>query len=521
MAQQEPSSTQDLLTASPDTTLAPVELTASQIVDYFRMPEGLLDSPRLLKSYQALNKTLRSTQLQVNELIEKNRLLEMSMPSHSKKGHDNSLTPEQTSDIRHFAHRCVTTIDPWADDTEIFQARESVDNTLILSPERYESPDSEEQGLYAEVYAVLKEEHHFFFKRNYSPAVKKFIRSASDGRSTCVSHVKHKAFYTIFGALLPPSAAVKGFDPFSDPVCQQLLGFDAQKKVYSTLPPIFWPNTVKDNNRYLFRSEILMNVLLAIFFSATSIKERKVVKKKPTNAVLWNMERITPGTIAFAAIIACYVLSGDERFDKRGGRSLILYAADFKYYKMTIIQNLNKSHMVETIAAFNRCLFEGRGSNRGDQSRSDEYEIIDIGNVFTDSSGSDDDPFDVQVANETIAHNRELASAATVNVAVDELVGSVAGVTLDTAASQETDPTATGPENRSQIDVVETGGTVPSEGSKQRGPGRRRQVTAVTPQPQAPPQPQVPPARRNTHTTRRTRAQENDDIIEEDDIYGA
>ncbi|KAK0484202.1 hypothetical protein EDD18DRAFT_1112007 [Armillaria luteobubalina] len=374
MAQQEPSSTQDLLTASPDTTLAPIELTASQIVHYFQMPEGLLDSPHLLKSYQALNKTLRSTQLQVNELIEKNRLLEMSMLSRSKKGHDNSLMPEQTSDIRHFAHRCVTTIDPWVDNAEIFQVCESVDNTLILSPKRYESLDSEEQGLYAEVYAVLKEEHHFFFKRNYSPAVKKFIRSASDGHSACVSHIKHEAFYTIFGALLPPSAAVKGFDPFSDPVCQQLLGFNVQKKV-----------------------------LLAIFFGATSIKERKVVKKKPTNAVLWNVEQITLGAITFAAIIACYVLSGDKHFDK----------CDFKYYKMTIIQNLNKSHMV---------------------------------------------------ANETIACNRELASAATVNVAVDELVSSVAGVTLDTAASQETDPTATGPKNRSQIDVVETGGTVPSEG---------------------------------------------------------
>ncbi|KAK0488464.1 hypothetical protein IW261DRAFT_1556929 [Armillaria novae-zelandiae] len=453
MEQPEPSSTQDLLIMSPNTTLAPAELTAVQILDYFRTPDGLLDSPHLLKSYQALNKTLWSTQLQVNELIEKNRLLEMSMPSRSKKGHDNSLTPEQASDIRHFTHRCVTTIDPWADDAEIFQVCESVDNTLIFSPERYKSPESEEEGLYAEVYAVLKEEHHFFFKRNYSPAVKKFIRSTSDSRSACVSRVKHEAFHTIFGALLPPSAPVKGFDPFSDPICQQLLGFDAEKKVYSTLPPILWPNAIKDNNQYMFRSEILMNILLAIFFGATSIKERKVIKKKPTNAVLWNLERITPGAIAFAAIMARYVLSGDEHFDKR-------------VLKMMIIKNLNKTHMVETIAAFNRCLFEGRGSNRGDQSRSDEYEIIDIGNVFTDSSGSDDDPFDVQVVDGTIARNSELVSAATTDVAVDELVGSVAGVTLDTAASLETDTTATGPENRSQSDVMETGRTVLSEGSK-------------------------------------------------------
>ncbi|KAK0475321.1 hypothetical protein EDD18DRAFT_1367180 [Armillaria luteobubalina] len=145
---------------------------------------------------------------------------------------------------------------------------------------------------------------------------------------------------------------------------------------------------------------------------------------------------------------------------------------------MTIIKNLNKTHMVETIAMFNCYLFEGRGSYRGDQSRSDECEIINIGDVFTDSSGSDDDPFDVQVVDETIAHNSELESAATADVAVDELVGSVAGVTLDTTTSLETGPTATGPKNRSQIDVMETGGTVPT----------------TAPQPQAPPQPQALPA---------------------------
>ncbi|KAK0482732.1 hypothetical protein IW261DRAFT_1418259 [Armillaria novae-zelandiae] len=423
----------------------------------------------------------------------------MSMPSRSKKGHDNSLTLEQTSDIRHFAQHCVTMIDPWADDAEIFQACKSVDNTLILSPKQYKSPELEEEGLYAEVYAVLKEEHHFFFKRNYSPAVKKFIRSTSNGCSACVSRVKHEAFHAIFRALLPPSAPVKGFDPFSDPICQQLLDFDAEKKVYSTLPPILWLNTI----------------LLAIFFGATSIKERKVIKKKRTNAVLWNLDRITPGAIAFVAIIVHYVLSGDEHFDKHGGRSLIPYAVDFKFYKMMIIKNLDKTHMVETIAAFNWCLFDGRGSNHGDQSCSDEYEIIDIGNIFTDSSGSDDGPFDVQVVDGTVACNSELVSAATADVAVDELIGSIAGVTLDTGASLETGPTATGPKNRSQIDVMETGRTVPSKGSKWRGPGRRRQVTAVAPQPQA------PPACRNACTTCRTRAQENDAIIEDDDIYGA
>ncbi|KAK0485505.1 hypothetical protein EDD18DRAFT_1111455 [Armillaria luteobubalina] len=442
MEQQGPSSTPALLTTSPDMTLAPVELTASQILDYFWMPDSLLDTPHFIKSYQTLNKML--------------------LPAHSKKGHDNFLTQEQSSNIRHYTQRCVSTVDPWVDDTNIFQACESINNELILSPKQYKSPESEEQALYAKVYVVLKAEHHFFFKKNYGPAVKKFIKSASDRRSTCVSHVKNEAFHSIFGSLLPPLAAVKGFDPFTDPHCQELLGYDPQKKVYSTLLPILCPNTVKDsgNNRYLFRSEILMNILLAIFFSATSIKEKTVTKKKPTHAVLWKVEQITPGAITFVAIVAHYVLSGDECFDKRGGHSCIPYAADFKFYKMTIIQKLNKSHIVETVAAFNHYLFEGQGTNRnGNKLCSDEYKTIDISNDFTDSSGSDDEPLDVQLTEETVGHDSKLALAPTTDVPVEELVSSVVSVTLG-AASPETELTATDPENlnQSQNDPREIGG---------------------------------------------------------------
>ncbi|KAK0211609.1 hypothetical protein IW262DRAFT_1301549 [Armillaria fumosa] len=361
----------------------------------------------------------------------------MSLPAHSKKGYDNSLMQEQSSNIRHYAQRCVSTIDPWVDDTDIFQAHESVNNELILIPEQYESPESEEQGLYAKMYVVLKEEHHFFFKRNYGPAVKKFITSASDSHSTCISHIKNEAFHSIFGLLLPPLVAVKGFDPFADPYCQELLGYDPQKKI-----------------------------LLAVFFSATSIKEKMVTKKKPTNAVLWKVEQITPGAIAFAAIVDCYVLSGDKHFDKHGACLRIPYAANFKFYKMMIIKNLNKSHIVKTIAMFNCYLFEGQGSNHsGNESCSDEYKTIDIGSDFTDSSGSDDEPLDVQLTEETIGHDSELASAPTTDAAVDELVSSVAGVTLG-AASLETEPTTTDPENRSQNDLRETGGSDHSKGNK-------------------------------------------------------
>ncbi|KAK0497139.1 hypothetical protein EDD18DRAFT_1104594 [Armillaria luteobubalina] len=288
MEQQGPSSTPALLATSPNTTLAPIKLTASQILDYFQMPDGLLNTPHFIKSYQTLNKM-----------------------------------------------------------------------TLISS----KRAKSEEQAFYAEVYTVLKAEHHFFFKKNYGPAVKKFIKSASDRRSTCISRIKNEAFHSIFRSLLPPSAAVKGFDPFTDPHCQELLGYDPQKKI-----------------------------LLAIFFGATSIKEKTVTKKKPMNAVLWQVEQITPSAITFTAIV---------------------------------------------------------------------------------------------LTKETMGHDSKLALAPTTDVPVDELVGSIASVTLHNyftlslnempetehpsgATSPEKELTATDPENlnQSQNDLREIGGLVCSKGNR-------------------------------------------------------
>ncbi|KAK0238764.1 hypothetical protein EDD85DRAFT_755373, partial [Armillaria nabsnona] len=127
------------------------------------------------------------------------------------------------------------------------------------------------------------------------------------------------------------------------------------------LPPILWPDGVRGvDNRFLFRSETLMKILTVTLFGSASLREGKAIKKKPTNGILWGMNEVTPGAIAFAAIMARFVLSGDERFDEHGARSHIHYAADFKLYKSTIIKYLDKRHMKDTIAAFNQFVFKDR-----------------------------------------------------------------------------------------------------------------------------------------------------------------
>ncbi|KAK0489600.1 hypothetical protein EDD18DRAFT_1359488 [Armillaria luteobubalina] len=226
-----------------------------------------------------------------------------------------------------------------------------------------------------------------------------------------------------------PSASEQGFDTFKDLTCWQLLGYDTEKKVYTSLPPILWPDGVRGiDNRYLFRNETLMKILTVTLFGSASLKEGKANKKKPTNGILWGMNEVTPGAIAFVAIMAHFVLSGNEHFNKRGAHSHIQYAADFKLYKFTIIKYLDKRHMKDTITAFNQFVFEDQGLDHNSQQAEDD-EIIEIPNDFSDSSGSDEEPFEVQGIN--VQSNLELVPASSPsNVAVEELAGSVGAVTL-------------------------------------------------------------------------------------------
>ncbi|KAK0482014.1 hypothetical protein EDD18DRAFT_1112815 [Armillaria luteobubalina] len=441
------------------TTNMPSEVPTSdleELHDYFKT-RGLIDIPRLLQSYQDQDQTLREAQLQVNDLMEKNQLLTLAMPSGSgdKK---STLTKVQHKYITQFAKHCVSTIDPWVDESKIFQTRESIDNGL-------------------------------------------FAKCASDGRSTFISCIKNDCFRIVFGSMVP-SASEQGFDAFEDLTCQQLLGYDTKKKVYTSLPPILWPDGMRGtDNRYLFRNETLMKILTVTLFGLASLKEAKANKKKPTNGILWGMNEVTPGAIAFTAIMACFVLSGDEHFDKRGVRSHIQYAADFKLYKSTIIKYLNKRHMKDTIATFNQFVFEDRGLDHNNQQAEDD-EIIEIPNNFSDSSGSGEEPFEVQGVN--TQSNSELAPASgPSNVTVEELIGNVGAVTLSESNAMNN------VEHTTQVtDKIDIGR---GRGNKWQGRGKV-QGAALVSQHQAP-----VPTRRSNRTTCRT---DEDEGIEEDDIYG-
>ncbi|PBK81390.1 hypothetical protein ARMGADRAFT_1091288 [Armillaria gallica] len=371
-----------------------------QIQQYFSSASGVFEPQHLLEGYRDLSKTLHDTQLQVNVLLTANRLLELLATGTTKKKTgkklDSALTAEQERDILQFAKCCIVTIDLWVEEAHVFEERPLANADLIHCTARYESAESEQDALYAEFYSALQKEHHFFFANNYSPARDLFQKSASDGHSTFLSHMKNEAFHSIFGTLIP-SAGTMGFDVSKDPQCLNLLGYKSSNKTYSSLPPILWDNGEKGDPCFIFRSTILMKILFVIFYGPSSLKLKdlnKPVKSKTMNAVLWKLKEVTPRTIAYAAIVACFVLAGDKRFDKQGAQSCINYASDYYQYKKTIIETISTPYMKETITVYNQFLFDGRPSRHSSNQREatdDDVEFVELHKAFVTASDSESD----------------------------------------------------------------------------------------------------------------------------------
>ncbi|KAK0457559.1 uncharacterized protein EV420DRAFT_1689055 [Desarmillaria tabescens] len=516
-------------------------LDLTQVQEYFST-NGVLDVVRLLEGYRDLSKTLRDTQLQVNALIDAKRLLELSAASSTKskgRGSDSGLTAEQEKTILQFGKRCIVTIDLWPEDAEIFEERPSANAGLILSAARYASAESEQDALYAEIYSALKENFHFCFAKNYGPAKKLFLKSASDGRSTFLNRVKNDAFHTIFGALVP-SASNTDFDPLTDPHCLDLLGYRPSNKTYSSLPPILWEDGVKGDPRSIFRSTTLMKILFVIFYGGASLKQKstkKAVKSKQTNAFLWKLTETSPGTMAYAATVARFVLSGDECFDKRGGRSGINYASDYYQYKRTIIEAISTSHMKQTITAYNRFLFDEKpsrlGTNQRGTSCDDDNEFIELQEAFADVSDAESD---TPMANDAPP---DAVMTVTADPEVQELIQGVKMVNfqLEAPSNKEQEvpeirrsrrghvvpnPGDTDLTVSTETDVTQAKGC--GHGAKSRGKAGSRGRGCGTTQTQTnQPQHDARPTRRGTRADTQwqvSQVQEEAGDLENDDVYG-
>ncbi|KAG1801724.1 uncharacterized protein HD556DRAFT_1204376, partial [Suillus plorans] len=140
--------------------------------------------------------------------------------------------------------------------------------------------------------------------------------------------------------------------------------------------------------------ELLAKVLKVALRGVTSLHQETSGGPK-TNTCKWNFKQVTPGSIAWAAIIAIFLLSPDTEFQKSGlGKSSgINYKDLFYHYKKllltkwdsccihTIVQNIN--HKVFSSAKSSASGMAGQGDHSS--------EIIHAMNALDMDSDSESD----------------------------------------------------------------------------------------------------------------------------------
>ncbi|KAK0184969.1 hypothetical protein F5146DRAFT_1144616 [Armillaria mellea] len=160
----------------------------------------------------------------------------------------------------------------------------------------------------------------------------------------------------IFEGIVPAGHFKQGLDHHEDPICQHLLGFKSMG-VYDRHPPcLFADNFI--TGATVFRTLPGVKILTCLLWGSTALDDQHTVTKN-TNADLWQITKVNPVAIAFAAIVTRYLLTGDPDFTLVGQKSNIKYMADFEYYVERIEDQLKKGTnlMQDTIRFYNDHVF--------------------------------------------------------------------------------------------------------------------------------------------------------------------
>ncbi|KAK0481053.1 hypothetical protein EDD18DRAFT_1363281 [Armillaria luteobubalina] len=173
-----------------------------------------------------------------------------------------------------------------------------------------------------------------------------------------------KSANIIFEGIVPITAFANGHDQSTDQLWLTLLGYDSIRQRYAQCPELlFPPGQGCKQGPALFQSPTLVKVLSHVLLGPSSLTTGK--KTRSMNAILWEKTVITPGAIAYATVVAQYLLSRDNTFAEIGESTKIPYAANCRFYIRTIEATLSLSSTKRTLEFFDKNLFLPKRNMRG------------------------------------------------------------------------------------------------------------------------------------------------------------
>ncbi|KAJ2983015.1 hypothetical protein NUW54_g10677 [Trametes sanguinea] len=235
--------------------------------------------------------------------------------------------------------------EPWILPHPTLALKQRCPDVAYNDPQRFtiSKPEALLPWITAEIYHYVPSDYHLMLE-SYVPFTHSFITGHKNMRSNAVRSVRSNAaqIFSIRADWVTRHTTV--IDKAYEPILLQYLKFDHSNptSAYDVFPPLLYPGFIKDPAA-TFRVPHLLKICKVLLFGPASIqgeegdsngkKRKKQWTGPPPNAVLWGLAHVTPGLIAYAAILATFVLSSDDEFTPQGKNTRIDYWERFRQYK--------------------------------------------------------------------------------------------------------------------------------------------------------------------------------------------
>ncbi|KAG1769860.1 hypothetical protein EDD22DRAFT_994253 [Suillus occidentalis] len=141
---------------------------------------------------------------------------------------------------------------------------------------------------------------------------------------------------------------------------QKMFGVSGKTQTYKIFPPLLFPSLQEDTTlKTVFGNWTLFaKILRASLYGVTSLHQEPCGGSK-TNARKWSLQQVTPGSIAWAAVIVIFLLSPDTEFPGSGvGKSSTINYKDlFFQYKKLLITKWETKRIKTIVTNINRYVF--------------------------------------------------------------------------------------------------------------------------------------------------------------------
>ncbi|KAG2058241.1 hypothetical protein BDR06DRAFT_1004453 [Suillus hirtellus] len=204
-------------------------------------------------------------------------------------------------------HKYGACYEIFAPDRQLLLRSNPMFTTPLNKPSHYETSASVELALLSELDSLLPSHIHPLVADNH------FIDVFEDVmNSSCASEIKklHSKAGVIFG--LPEQYFT---DTMYNRASVPEIHISVSQRTSKPFPPILFPNLIEDASlKTIFRNwEVFGKIIHIVLWGETGLTVLRA-GRPPHSGNKWEITSLTPGLLAWAAVIAIFLLSADKEF---------------------------------------------------------------------------------------------------------------------------------------------------------------------------------------------------------------